>query len=140
MVRPCFIVVDPEHSASISTRKLVIESAKLNVITAYSGAEAIETLRKFPGVDGVVCNHEVRDIPLHKLIAAIKECNPDVPVVMVGPGIDEHPQPDHQVESFDPQRLLDVLQGLMPHKTAAIVENDQNLREGENSGARPRRR
>ena len=41
-VRPCFIVVDPEHSDSISTRKLVIESAKLNVITAYSAAEALD--------------------------------------------------------------------------------------------------
>lgn len=132
MVRPCFIVVDPEHSGSISTRKLVIESAKLNVITAYSGAEAIETLKRYPAVDGVVCNREVRDIPLHKLIAALKECNRNVPVIMVGPGIDEHPQPDHTVESFDPRRLLDVLQGLMPHKVAAIAENDQNLREAEN--------
>ena len=131
MVRPCFIVVDPEHSGSISTRKLVIESAKLNVITAYSGAEAIETLKRYPAVDGVVCNHEVRDIPLHKLIAALKECNPKVPVVMVGPGIDEYPQPDHQVESFDPRRLLDVLQALMPHKVAAIAENDHHLRNAD---------
>jgi hypothetical protein len=39
MIRPCFLVVDQEHSGSISTRKLVIETAKFNVLTAYSGAE-----------------------------------------------------------------------------------------------------
>ena len=49
MVRPCFLVIDREYASSISTRKLVIETAKLNVITAYSGAEAIETLKRFPG-------------------------------------------------------------------------------------------
>lgn len=70
MVRPCFIVVDPEHSGSISTRKLVIESAKLNVITAYSGAEAIETLERFPTVDGVVCNAEVRDMSIAEVVHA----------------------------------------------------------------------
>ena len=138
MVRPCYIVVDPEHASSISTRKLVIETAKLNVITAYSGAEAIETLKKFPAVDGVVCNTDVHDIPAHKLIAALRQCKPDVPVVMVGPGIDEQPQPDHVVESFDPRRLLDVLQALMPHKADAIADREDKLRMQENrNGSEP---
>ena len=29
MIRPCFLVVDNEYPGSISTRKLVLESAKL---------------------------------------------------------------------------------------------------------------
>jgi hypothetical protein len=48
MIRPCFLVIDQEHSNSISTRKLVIETARFNVLTAYSGAEAIQTLKNFP--------------------------------------------------------------------------------------------
>jgi hypothetical protein len=34
MDRPCFLVVDQEYPGSISTRKLVIETGKFNVITA----------------------------------------------------------------------------------------------------------
>jgi hypothetical protein len=34
MDRPCFLVVDREYPGSISTRKLVIETGKFNVITA----------------------------------------------------------------------------------------------------------
>ena len=39
--------MDAEFPGSISSRKLVIETAKFNVITAYSGTEAIETLERF---------------------------------------------------------------------------------------------
>ncbi|HKO20839.1 MAG TPA: hypothetical protein VJU82_18340 [Acidobacteriaceae bacterium] len=131
MVRPCFLVIDPEHSGSISTRKLVIESAKLNVITAYSGAEAIETVKKYPAVDGVVCNSEVRDIPLPKLIATIRELIPTVPVITVGPGIDVSPRPDYHVESFDPRQLLNALQRVTPEKVAAIEQREDQMRDDE---------
>jgi DNA-binding NtrC family response regulator len=130
MVRPCYIVVDPEHSGSISTRKLVIESAKLNVITAYSGAEAIETVKKFPAADGVVCNYEVRDIPIDNLVQAIKHINPRLPVIVIGP----HAGPDdadYHVESFDPRQLLNVLQAIAPEKISAISKHEDELRDDE---------
>jgi DNA-binding NtrC family response regulator len=133
MVRPCFLVIDPEHSGSISTRKLLIESAKLNVITAYSGAEAIETVKRYPAVDGVVCNSEVRDIPLPKLIATIRELNSRVPVITVGPGADTVPPPDYHVESFDPRQLLNVLQRVTPEKVAAIEKHEDDMRDDETS-------
>ena len=41
MIRPCFLIVDQEYAGSISTRKLVIETAKLNVLTAYSPARSL---------------------------------------------------------------------------------------------------
>ena len=50
MTRPCFLVVDREFAGSISSRKLLIETAKFNVITAYSGSEAIELFDRFPGM------------------------------------------------------------------------------------------
>ena len=131
MVRPCFLVVDPEHSGSISTRKLVIESAKLNVITAYSGSEAIETLKKYPAVDGVVCNTELRDMPVHQLIAALKGGNPKVPVILVGPGAGGSPQSDYHIDSFDPKRLLELMQELVPAKISAISDYESELRDNE---------
>ena len=133
-VRPCFIVVDPEHSGSISTRKLVIESAKLNVITAYSAAEALETLKKYPAVDGVVCNTEVRDLPVRELVRAIKEINSKLPVIIVGPEYGRVEQADFHVESFDPKRLLEVLQDIQPEKISAINAHEDELRDDEVSG------
>jgi CheY-like chemotaxis protein len=63
VVRPCFLVVDREFPGSISTRKLVIETAKFNVLTAYSGEEAIETLKRFPAIDGIVLDAGVGASP-----------------------------------------------------------------------------
>ena len=62
MIRPCFLVIDREFPGSISTRKLVIETAKFNVITAYSGKEAIETFARFPAVSGVVLDGGLEDM------------------------------------------------------------------------------
>lgn len=132
MVRPCFLIIDPEHSGSISTRKLIIESAKLNVITAYSGAEAIETLKKFPAVDGIVCNSEVRDVPIDRLVKAFKDLNPAIPVIAIGPLAYTTPKPDYIVDTFDPRRLLDVVQSIKPQTVTAILENEDKLRSDEN--------
>ena len=48
MIRPCFLVIDKQYPGSISARKLVIETAMLNVITAYSAEEAVATLPASP--------------------------------------------------------------------------------------------
>ena len=131
MVRPCFIVMDVEHSGSISTRKLVIESAKLNVITAYTGAEALETLKKYPAVDGMVCNTEVRDMPVRKVVEAAKKMNPKLPIIVIGPEGDTIVEPVYHVRSFDPRRLLDVLQSLQPDKITAIIDHEDEMRDDE---------
>jgi DNA-binding NtrC family response regulator len=123
--------VDPEHSGSISTRKLVIESAKLNVITAYSALEALGTAQKYPAVDGVVCNTEVHDMPVGKLVHALKELNPERPIVVVGPDQGNIGDADYHVESFDPRRLLDVLQSITPDKVNAIEEHEDEIRDDE---------
>jgi DNA-binding NtrC family response regulator len=128
MIRPCFLVVDQEHSGSISTRKLVIETAKLNVITAYSGVEALETLTKFPKVDAVVLDAGVRDVPCTTLVNQIKQHQPGMPVILAGTlGHDYCPGADHYLETFDPNRLLKLLQELEPEKTADILQRDAQL-------------
>lgn len=131
MVRPCFIVMDPEHSGSISTRKLVIESAKLNVITAYSGAEALETVKRYPAVDGLVCNVEVKDMPINEVVQAVKKINPRLPVIVVCPWMNKIPEADFHVPSFDPRQLLDVLQSILPAKISAILDHEDEMRDAE---------
>src|ERR1700743_2769317 len=87
MVRPCFLVIDREYASSISTRKLVIETAKLNVITAYSSNEAIETLKRFPAVEGVVMEASLPDMPCDDLARALKAIQPKLIIVAIsGPG------------------------------------------------------
>ena len=128
MIRPCFLVVDQEHPGSISTRKLVIETAKLNVITAYSGAEALESLTKFPGVDAVVLDAGVRDVPCTTLVKQIKQRQPRLPVILAGTlGRSYCPGADHYLEAFDPNKLLELLQELKPEKTAEILQKDAKL-------------
>jgi DNA-binding NtrC family response regulator len=128
MDRPCFIVADRNFSRNISTRKLVIETAKLNVITAYSGSETVRTLERFPNIDGIVMDSTVDDIPLEELIAKLKSLGPKIPVILIcSPGTVGSPSADYQVESFQPGPLLELLQSLQPAKTRAIEKEDERL-------------
>lgn len=128
IVRPCFLVIDREYSGSISTRKLVIETAKLNVLTAYSAAEGIETLRRFPAIDGVVMNAEMHDMGCDELIDTLKRIRPTVPVIVVGRNWKGGcAGADHTVETFEPGQLLTVLQGLCPRQTEAVEKRNEEL-------------
>src|SRR5271168_4326728 len=104
MYRPCFLVVDRETSSGISTRKLIIETAKFNVITAYSSKEAIETLKKYPALDGVVMDAGMEDMPTEDLIVALKQLQPKITIILVGsPRYIPCKDADYNVESFDPR-------------------------------------
>jgi CheY-like chemotaxis protein len=128
MVRPCFLVIDREYSGSISTRKLVIETAKFNVVTAYSALEAIDTLQAFPRLNGIVLDAGIRDMSCCDLVAKLKELDANLPVVVISaPGTHDCPQADHLLESFEPAKLLALLQSLAPAETAAIEKRNEQL-------------
>jgi CheY-like chemotaxis protein len=48
-----FLIIESERTDGLSTRKLLLESAKHNVVTAYSGTEGVEMYNRFPSVDAV---------------------------------------------------------------------------------------
>jgi CheY-like chemotaxis protein len=128
MVRPCFLVIDREFPGSISTRKLVIETAKFNVITAYSAQEALETLKAFPAIDGVVMDSEVIGMPGDTLVKELKALKKAIPIVAIcGPGDDPCPSADHELESFDPRRLLELLGSLVPLEAAKIEKHEEEI-------------
>ena len=128
MTRPCFLVIDREFAGSISTRKLVIETAKFNVITAYSSAEALDTLRRFPGVSGIVLDAGMKDMPCEILVRSLKAIGPSVLIVVVStPKAQQCEGADHYLDSFDPSRILALLQKLEPEQTAAIQQQNQVL-------------
>ncbi|WP_263416520.1 response regulator [Terriglobus albidus] len=134
MDRPCFIVVDRDYPGSISTRKLVIESAKLNVITAYDAEEALVSLRRFPNVDGVVLNAAISDGgQCRALIDRLRQIVAGINVVITSAGgaadCDQHGRHsrEHHVDSLDPRKLLDCLQSLRREATAEILKRDQQI-------------
>ncbi len=139
MLRPCFLVIDREHAGSISTRKLVIETAKLNVITAYSGAEALETLGRFPAVDGVVLDAGMPDMRCADLIRSLKQMQPATPVVLIAtPLLSFCEGADHVLESFDPARLLALLTRLTPQSTQLREHEEALAREEQGSSVAAR--
>jgi CheY-like chemotaxis protein len=128
MVRPCFLVIDREFPGTISTRKLVIETAKFNVLTAYSGNEAMETFTRFSAINGIVLDGGMEDISAPDLIRKLKQFQPGIPIIVVAaPGSEDCPQADFQLESFDPAKLLEILRSLKPEASAEIEKRNEDL-------------
>jgi DNA-binding response OmpR family regulator len=134
MIRPCFLVIDREFPGSISTRKLVIETARLNVITAYSGREALETFKRFPAISGVVLDGGLDDLPCADVARQIKALNPAMPIIVIAaPGFMDCPDADYQLESFDPAKLLETLKSIKPEEYAEIEKRDEDISRGKTS-------
>jgi DNA-binding NtrC family response regulator len=128
MTRPCFLVVDREFPGSISTRKLVIETAKFNVLTAYSASEAVELLKLFPALSGAVIDDGIEGISTEKLIAALKKIQGNLPVVVVAaPGERMCKGADFQVRSFEPAKLLETLRSITPREAEEIEQRNETL-------------
>jgi CheY-like chemotaxis protein len=127
-MRPCFLVVDNEYPGSISTRKLVLESAKLNVITAYSPEEAIRTLDRFPDVDGVVLDTQIQGRSCAEVVKRIRGRYSGIPIVTVSPG-GQDPCGDEQyhVSNFDPKQLLDVLHRIRPNEMNEVIRHENDI-------------
>jgi CheY-like chemotaxis protein len=123
MVRPCFLVIDRQYPGNISTRKLVIETALLNVLTAYSAEEALAVLERFPNVNGIVLDTEVYGLPCRKLIEELRKIRSDIPIVTVSPsGHDRCGGEQYHVSSYDPQDLLEQLQNICSKETREALE------------------
>jgi len=130
MIRPCFLVIDRESASAISTRKLVIETAKFNVITAYTSLEAIETAKKYPAIDAVVLDSGLPDMPCEELVEALKAVRADLPIIVVcTPRGTPCERADHSLESFNPRELLALLQKLFPKATAEIEKRNEFLED-----------
>jgi DNA-binding response OmpR family regulator len=109
-------VIDHEFPDSISTRKLVLETAKYNVITAYSGNEAIDTFRLFPNVSGIVMNEAVTGMDCASLVKELRAIRSDVLLIVTSSrGVTDCVVADHQLDNFDPASLLKLLRRLVPN-------------------------
>jgi response regulator RpfG family c-di-GMP phosphodiesterase len=116
VTRPCFLVIDHEFPDSISTRKLVLETAKYNVLTAYSGTEAVETFKLFPNINGIVMNEAVTGMDCASMVNELRAIRSDVLLIVTSSrGVTDCVVADHQLDNFDPASLLKMLRRLVPN-------------------------
>ncbi len=112
--RPTFLVVEVEPREGISVRKLVLETAKYNVLTAHSGKEGLAMLKRFPAVDAVVVHAGLRDMHVNEIAKGMKREKSKVPVIVLAPNISiSCPNADRVLSSHEPQSLLAELQELV---------------------------
>lgn len=113
MARPTLIIAEPEPIEALSTRKLVLESAKFNVITAHDNGEALELFRSFPNIDAVVVV-EARDIDCEKLAGELRKMNATIPLIALSPRIGAKCENvDHNISSHQPEELLNLVRSLL---------------------------
>lgn len=110
--RPTFLVAEPEPEQALSTRKLLLETFKFNVITAHSEQETVDLLHLFPRVDALILHCGIPDFRADSVIKLVKGISPDLPVIALTPTEREYAWADHVVHSHDPQELLQLVHQL----------------------------
>ena len=112
MPRPAILVAEPEPLEALSTRKLVLETGKFNVITAHSTREAIELFSLFPNVNGVVVVNG-HNIDSETIARTIRTATAKPPIISLSPQVsDKLPLADHNLSSHEPLPLLVLLRSL----------------------------
>lgn len=105
------MMAEVEPPEGLSARKLVLETGKFNVITAYSVSEALETLETFPNVHAVVLHSSLcKERDCDNVIVEIKNRHPGMMVIALSPTSSQTFKiADYNVSSHEPQELLNLL-------------------------------
>lgn len=113
-MRPTLLVAESERENALSVRKLVLETAKFNVITAYTAREAVETFLTFPGVSAAVLTSNIGPENECELIARqVKQSKPQIPVIYLSPtGMLDCHWADYQMSTYEPEELLTLVRKL----------------------------
>lgn len=112
MARPTFLVAEKEPAAALSTRKLVLETANFNVITAYTVKEATKFFRVAPKLYSAVILSS--DLPgALRFAKEVKEEQPKLPIISVSPNRSTSLKgADHHVSSHEPETLAELCREL----------------------------
>jgi DNA-binding response OmpR family regulator len=113
MTRPTLLVAEEEPKQALSVRKLVLETAKFNVLTAHSNHEATEVFRLFPNVSLAVLVSG-GPVDCDAIARHIKSFTDKVPVIVLTPrigGVCKHA--DHSLPSDEPESLLELVRSLL---------------------------
>ena len=100
-------------------RKLVVETAKFNVLTAHSAEEGRELLKLFPQVDALVIVADMKDC--EETVRAAKSSTPPKPVIVLSANRNYRcDHAEHHISSHEPEELVNLLRSLYgdPRKAA----------------------
>jgi len=112
LIRPAFIVAEPEPEQALSARKLLLETFKFNVLTAHSVPETVEMVHLFPNVNALIVHCGMPELDAGLAIQEAKAHLPRLPVIALTPTDREYKWADHVVHSHRPQELLSLVQEL----------------------------
>lgn len=109
--RLTFLIIESEPGQGLSTRKLLLETAKHNVITAYSAHEGTRMFKRFPNVDVVCIDTELHDLEKADVVEKIRKQNSEIKILALTPRIGGHFEwADEVINSHDPAALLTCLE------------------------------
>lgn len=105
-----------EDRMLLETRRRVLESIGLTVVTAHGGAETLQRIAQLQFDLAILCH----SLPVHQrlqIAATLRKANPTSPILLVGRGpagqkIDGHSDIDAVVDP-DPERLTETLRRLL---------------------------
>jgi DNA-binding response OmpR family regulator len=111
--RPTLLVAEPEPAEALSVRKLVLETAKFNVLTAHSTREAIDIFQSFPNISAVIVV-EGKNIDCEAVAKTIKDAMPKLPVIALsGRAVSKFASADYNLSSHEPEQLLRLIRELL---------------------------
>ncbi len=111
-MRPSFIVAEPEPEQALSSRKLLLETFKFNVITSHSVEETLEMVQLFPNCDALIVHCGLKELDGAEAIKTVKAAAPKMPIIALTPTDRELKWADYVVHSHHPQELLTLVQRL----------------------------
>jgi len=113
MARPTILVAESEPSHALSVRKLVLETAKYNVLTAHSTREALDIFHLFPNINVAVLVMEGA-IDCEQIARSIKETTSKILTVALSPRIGGRCNNiDHMLSSHEPEELVSLMRSLV---------------------------
>lgn len=105
-------MAEPEPEQALSARKLVLETAKFNVITAHSSREAMELCQQFPKIDALIIHGRLHG-NCAQVVETFKNSDKKKKAILLAPSpASSCDGVDHRVSSHDPQELLELLRQL----------------------------
>lgn len=111
--RPTLIVAEAEPGQALSTRKLVLETAKFNVLTAHSTEEALDVFQSFPNASCVIAA-EGETIDCERILKFARTIRDDIPLIALSPRqAFSCAFADHHVSSHDPEALVQLVRSLL---------------------------
>lgn len=114
MARPTLLVAEPEPREALSVRKLVLETAKFNVLTAHSTREALDIFQMFPNISAaVLVGESVVDCGV--VADQIKgTVDNKIPVLYLSPRIGAKcNNADYNMDAYEPEKLLDKVRSIL---------------------------